>query len=751
MQFMSTCLNTLFAGFTGILGFVGQSLNGLVKLREFFVQVKRAPKKVADLLQDIEELHATLNDVRQLAGLFSDDDIPSAGAKRPDISSLLANVRSCTEDIVEWAQVAEDLDPGSLTGLRSFFRRAKVAAEKTLFEEFGKRITNHQHKIGLSLSILGRSLDYLSHTKLDSLHFQFNGLTEAHLRLNEVVTREFENLAPDTDTKPLAEILAEAFRNQERALDDVVGELTERISVDYRSTHRSIRSIQSNISTITSSFSFHAKDPDESELSENDSVAATDNEETLEWSCDALSGIDVAFPDETCLLCSRQYKLEDAFSRGHHLVSYHNYGKCNLEVAYQDWSALRRHLKRSHKLTNQLKSNRDVLQATFLRSRVRRSNIFRHRDGAISRRQKQIEPATESEESETTSLLIHLMQANIVSEAGSIWSPTSNTPGWKAPFTPGDTNRLVEFLDALSKKAIRYETTDQTQLNLLYKAACLEEQIVVENMQSRVGFGYPSDTERRIEYLRKHRGQEAAGQDLANVWIVADPPHESPLNQYIEVPLSECVECSGFKLYRSAREAKHHITREHFGSEWTWRNLKDAENPMVVQVPGRLRHPSVTTFQDTHSLSRRIDKWLNSCFLESNATQRLLRLSPATRHLFAANHKEWFLSIMAAWDACGNLGPHEMQYARSDGAVDSRDGWSDDERLPQRSVASGPRDRSLLLLGKVSSLRANNTRGWTSTAPTVTFDDATTAVISQPLVEGKNALALLKKDGLELT
>lgn len=72
------------------------------------------------------------------------------------LDELLNDVEICEQDVREWAVVAQTLDPGSWNGLRAFFRRAKVAAGKDLFDEFRDKMSGHRQKISLSLSVLGR-------------------------------------------------------------------------------------------------------------------------------------------------------------------------------------------------------------------------------------------------------------------------------------------------------------------------------------------------------------------------------------------------------------------------------------------------------------------------------------------------------------------------------------------------------------------------------------------------------------------
>ncbi|KAH8891264.1 hypothetical protein GQ53DRAFT_866126 [Thozetella sp. PMI_491] len=213
------------ASLVGIVAFVGQSIDGLGKLKAFFDDVKKAKKKISALLSDIDELQDMLLRVQRLGEVFNQDAANSLPASSlPDFSALQMNVEACGEDILIWVKAAQELDLGSAIGLRAFFQRARVAAEKALFEEFGRKIASHRQRIGLSLSVLGRSLDFLSQAKLDGLRLQFNTLTESHLKLHDAVTKEADAVPPPPQEEPLSEILAKAFRHQEAAIEDVIGQ-----------------------------------------------------------------------------------------------------------------------------------------------------------------------------------------------------------------------------------------------------------------------------------------------------------------------------------------------------------------------------------------------------------------------------------------------------------------------------------------------------------------------------------------------
>ncbi len=144
------------ASVAGILGLVGQCLDGILKLRAFFESTKRAPKTIKGLMEELAALDSILEQVRTLVKGIQDRQRDLGPAPSTLLDELRDHVRSCEQDACEWARVAKDLDPGSWTGLKAFFRKAKVAAGQNLFSEFRNKIADHQRKISVGLSVLGR-------------------------------------------------------------------------------------------------------------------------------------------------------------------------------------------------------------------------------------------------------------------------------------------------------------------------------------------------------------------------------------------------------------------------------------------------------------------------------------------------------------------------------------------------------------------------------------------------------------------
>ncbi len=145
------------ASFTGILAFAGQAIEGIIQLRTFFKDVSLAPRRTGELLNNMDSLNNTLSEIQELIaalGKKSKDKLNTGATLNTSI--LRRHLEACADDVATWVKVTRSADPRSEKGLRTFFRKVKIAVDKSGFEELGKQIFSHQQRIGISLSILGR-------------------------------------------------------------------------------------------------------------------------------------------------------------------------------------------------------------------------------------------------------------------------------------------------------------------------------------------------------------------------------------------------------------------------------------------------------------------------------------------------------------------------------------------------------------------------------------------------------------------
>jgi len=352
----------------GILASAGQAIEGIVQLRAFFKDISLAPRRTGELLKDMESLIDTLADIQQLLTTLDRSSSEELDARATFNTSILKwNLKSCAEDIAIWVKVTKGADPRSEKGLKAFFKKVKIAVDKSGFEELGNKISSHRQRIGISLSILGRqvvafirdrlwsdllsrSLDYTGIERLDELSSKFNGLTEAHLKLNDTINMQH------------AAGTSEGFGHQLQNLEAFMENQLERLNLNHSESQQSIQSLSSSMSSLASHIS---------KLLEK--TADTNNDQGInspgiidtgvlphdEWCCDALSGIDDAFNESDkgydCVYCSSQFialspNQDLSFQRGRHIAEVHAFGGCNLAVTYQSWKELELHLRSFHNL-----------------------------------------------------------------------------------------------------------------------------------------------------------------------------------------------------------------------------------------------------------------------------------------------------------------------------------------------------------------------------------------------------------------
>ena len=143
------------AAFTGVIGFVGQSIDGIVKLRQFFRNAHSSPKRIRQLLHDFNDLLVCLEKVRSLL-----IHLQNAASKDPtmlelrELRDVEQEIRKCKKDIETWVQIAEYHDLRSKSGIHGFFNRLRIAASQDEIVEFQSRVTFHTSKMGMHVSIL---------------------------------------------------------------------------------------------------------------------------------------------------------------------------------------------------------------------------------------------------------------------------------------------------------------------------------------------------------------------------------------------------------------------------------------------------------------------------------------------------------------------------------------------------------------------------------------------------------------------
>lgn len=145
------------AAVTGIVGFAGQAIDGILKLRNLLKDAAAAKDTVEKLLEDIDLLKSLLEEVERVVQVIENKPPEELhGMRALNTGVLKYQTKACVNDVLEWIRFAEKLDPRSEKGLRRFLRKIHVAANTGDLTNLSHKISSHQQRIGVSLSILGR-------------------------------------------------------------------------------------------------------------------------------------------------------------------------------------------------------------------------------------------------------------------------------------------------------------------------------------------------------------------------------------------------------------------------------------------------------------------------------------------------------------------------------------------------------------------------------------------------------------------
>lgn len=137
-----------------LLGIVGQSIDGILKLRRFVYRISTASKTLSGFLQDIDSLKRTLTAVSDLIRQTPEEWL--ADVEETNFISLVLQVDKCQDDIRQWVEDSAKLDPNSSRSVKAIFKKLRIAGDPGTFSEFHRKVANHQQGIQLSLGILGR-------------------------------------------------------------------------------------------------------------------------------------------------------------------------------------------------------------------------------------------------------------------------------------------------------------------------------------------------------------------------------------------------------------------------------------------------------------------------------------------------------------------------------------------------------------------------------------------------------------------
>ncbi|MCJ1393723.1 hypothetical protein MMC18_006599 [Xylographa bjoerkii] len=150
----------------GILSIAGQSIDGIVKLKQLFSDISAASKTIGTFLQHINSLLHVLNDVEALLSQL--DTQVYSGTINISTTSLQIELEDCLKDVFTWLRVAGSLRPPSDLGARVWFKKVWVAINQNSVKGIREDIGRHKQALQVNLALIGRS-------ELDAVWFRLQG------------------------------------------------------------------------------------------------------------------------------------------------------------------------------------------------------------------------------------------------------------------------------------------------------------------------------------------------------------------------------------------------------------------------------------------------------------------------------------------------------------------------------------------------------------------------------------------------
>ena len=134
----------------GILSLLGQSIDGVSKLRGFFLNVSCASRNVSLFLYDINSLLEALHAAKQIVDKLPED------FKDSQITALQIQLDFCTTDVHRLLESASSLRPASEVGAKTWMKQFWNAVNKDVLRNAREDLERHRQAIELSLTVLGR-------------------------------------------------------------------------------------------------------------------------------------------------------------------------------------------------------------------------------------------------------------------------------------------------------------------------------------------------------------------------------------------------------------------------------------------------------------------------------------------------------------------------------------------------------------------------------------------------------------------
>ncbi|KAG8525675.1 uncharacterized protein KY384_000435 [Bacidia gigantensis] len=141
------------ASVAGILTVVGNGIESIIKLKEFYAALVAGSRTIEKFLKDINDLLQTLHGIRELLNKWPKEKTDV------NIAALSVQVEECSKDLFNWLDTAKAMRPASSKGGMAWFKKFWIATNKNKVNDIRTEIGRHKQTLNISLTLIGRAFD----------------------------------------------------------------------------------------------------------------------------------------------------------------------------------------------------------------------------------------------------------------------------------------------------------------------------------------------------------------------------------------------------------------------------------------------------------------------------------------------------------------------------------------------------------------------------------------------------------------
>jgi hypothetical protein len=137
----------------GIASLVGQSLNGLTKLYDFFQGCQNISKTISRFLSELTSLEKVIREVEDLVSKIGNS------LQKPEESILISltfHLEDCAKDLASWFNFVHEQHLSRKSSAITIFKKILVAIKSKDIKDIFTQISSHRQGISMSLSATGR-------------------------------------------------------------------------------------------------------------------------------------------------------------------------------------------------------------------------------------------------------------------------------------------------------------------------------------------------------------------------------------------------------------------------------------------------------------------------------------------------------------------------------------------------------------------------------------------------------------------